>query len=102
MAIGDSNVSHGGRVLGRVDHLTVCKKIFNRKGTTLAGKSHLDSRLFPPAPLTGDVGRGCGDASRALLLCALERVCAFQRDRLPWVDRWQWRSRVRHSCHDRL
>jgi hypothetical protein len=29
--------------------------------------SHLGSRLSPPAPLTGDVGRGCGDASRALL-----------------------------------
>jgi hypothetical protein len=24
----------------------------------------------PPAPLTGDVGRGCGDASRALLFFA--------------------------------
>jgi len=23
--------------------------------------------VVPPAPLTGDVGRGCGDASRALL-----------------------------------
>jgi hypothetical protein len=23
---------------------------------------------YSPAPLTGDVGRGCGDASRALLL----------------------------------
>jgi hypothetical protein len=30
-------------------------------------RSHPGSRLFPPAPLTGDVGRGCGDASRALL-----------------------------------
>jgi hypothetical protein len=28
---------------------------------------HSGSRLFPPAPLTGAVGRGCGDASRALL-----------------------------------
>jgi hypothetical protein len=32
----------------------------------LAG-SHPGSRLFPPAPLTGDVGRDRGDAGRALL-----------------------------------
>jgi hypothetical protein len=77
MAIGDLNVSHGGRVLGRVDHLTVFKKIFARKGTTSAVKSHLDSRLFPPAPLTGDVGRGCGDASRALLFLQLSDKNTF-------------------------
>ena len=30
--------------------------------------------VIPPAPLTGDVGRGCGDASRALLFCTGFRV----------------------------
>src|SRR6478672_1336778 len=29
-AIGDSNVSLGRRVLGRVDHITVCEKILTR------------------------------------------------------------------------
>ena len=43
------------------------RKYFNGAGTTFGAASHLGSRLFPPAPLTGDVGRGCGDASRALL-----------------------------------
>jgi hypothetical protein len=27
--------------------------------------------VIPPAPLTGDAGRGCGDASRALLFILL-------------------------------
>jgi hypothetical protein len=27
--------------------------------------------VIPPAPLTGDVGRGCGDASRAQLFVRL-------------------------------
>jgi hypothetical protein len=27
---------------------------------------------YPPAPLTGDVGRGCGDASRALLYIPIQ------------------------------
>ena len=30
--------------------------------------------VFPPAPLTGDVGRGCGDASRALLLLIIRLI----------------------------
>src|SRR5262249_25679886 len=67
VAIGDSNVSHTKRVLGRVDHISVFGNIFNLAGTTRDVARHLCSRLFPPAPLTGDVGRGCGDASRALL-----------------------------------
>src|SRR5215475_16158260 len=58
-----SNVSHTRRVLGRADHITVSEKILNLIGTTFGAASHLGSRLFPPAPLTGDVGRGCGDAS---------------------------------------
>src|SRR3979490_1434341 len=32
--------------------------------------------VIPPAPLTGDVGRDCGDASRALLLFKLPPVYA--------------------------
>src|SRR5689334_22242416 len=77
MAIGDSNVSHTWPVLGRVDHITVSKnllRIFLSRRERLWGPaSHVCSRLFPPAPLTGDVGRDRGDAGRALLfLCALE------------------------------
>lgn len=74
MAIGDSNVSHARRVLGWVDHITVFENNFNPAGTTPCAASHFSSRLFPPAPLTGDVGRGCGDASRALLFSAEDRA----------------------------
>jgi hypothetical protein len=31
---------------------------------------------YPPAPLTGNVGRGCGDASRALLLFKIRIQCS--------------------------
>ena len=44
-----------------------------RRERLWGGARHLNSRLFPPAPLTGDVGRGCGDASRALLF-----FCRYQ------------------------
>src|SRR5450759_1581527 len=48
-------------------HLTVCKK-FWRAREPLRGPRVIPAAGYPPAPLTGDVGRGCGDASRALLL----------------------------------
>src|SRR4051794_12843493 len=48
-------------------HLTVSKKI--RTGRNDPGPSEsFEQPVIPPAPLTGDVGRDCGDASRALLL----------------------------------
>ena len=53
-----------------VRSLNRVQKIFEPPGTTCGPGSHPGSRLFPPAPLTGDVGRDCGDASRALLFCA--------------------------------
>ena len=44
-------------------------KKFTAAGT-ISGTSALPCQpVIPPAPLTGDVGRGCGDASRALLFC---------------------------------
>src|ERR1700674_3618822 len=44
------------------------KNIWRRWERLRGLESHSGSRLSPPAPLTGDVGRGCCDASRALLL----------------------------------
>jgi hypothetical protein len=35
------------------------------------GRAFIWQPVFPPAPLTGDVGCGCGDASRALLFAAI-------------------------------
>src|ERR1700759_2509616 len=65
-AIGDSSVSrHQSSWTGR-SHNRVRKNL-NGIGTTFFVGSHSDSRLFPPAPLTGDVGRDRGDAGRALL-----------------------------------
>ena len=43
------------------------KKISGNRNDSGACASFLQP-VIPPAPLTGDVGRGCGDASRALLL----------------------------------
>ena len=50
-------------------HITVYENIFPpRERFPGARRSHR-SRLSPLPQLTGDVGRGCGDASRALLFC---------------------------------
>jgi hypothetical protein len=43
------------------------KKISGNRNDCVACESYLQP-VIPPAPLTGDVGRDCGDASRALLL----------------------------------
>ncbi len=48
------------------DHLTV-SKIFAGAGTSFGAGESFRQPVIPPAPLTGDVGRDCGDASRALL-----------------------------------
>jgi hypothetical protein len=48
-------------------HLTVFEKSWRRWNDT-GGLRVFTAAGYPPAPLTGDVGRGCGDASRALLL----------------------------------
>src|ERR1700749_3966243 len=89
MAIGDSNVSRATGVLGRADHITVSENIFNAAGTTFCAASHPGSRLFPPAPLTGDVGRDRGDAGRALL---------FLRQRLTEPVPVELRSRGTIRC----
>jgi hypothetical protein len=44
------------------------KKISGNRNDCVACESYLQP-VIPPAPLTGDVGRDCGDASRALLFC---------------------------------
>jgi hypothetical protein len=54
-------------VLEAGDHLTVYKKIWWRRERLRGAARHTAEPVIPPAPLTGDVGRGCGDASRALL-----------------------------------
>jgi hypothetical protein len=48
-------------------HLTVFENIWRRWNES-GGLRVFTAAGYPPAPLTGDVGRGCGDASRALLL----------------------------------
>jgi hypothetical protein len=54
------------------------KNILPKTGTTFDAASHSGSRLFPPAPLTGDAGRGCGDASCApLFVRKLSQTAAF-------------------------
>jgi hypothetical protein len=62
------------------NHLTVCKKFCGPLERLRGPVSNPGSRLSPPAPLTGDVGRGCGDASRALLF--------FQNQisRMTWIS----------------
>jgi len=57
------------QVQNSAHHLTVCK-IFSGPGTTPGDCESSWQPVFPPAPLTGDVGRGCGDAGRALLFSA--------------------------------
>ena len=49
------------------DHLTVSLKKIRGGGNDFGGLGIFPAAGHPPAPLTGDVGRGCGDASRALL-----------------------------------
>jgi hypothetical protein len=51
------------------------KKISGNRNDSGAWESSRQP-VIPPAPLTGDVGRDCGDASRALLLSALPPVYA--------------------------
>src|SRR6202012_722587 len=65
-ALGDSSVSRQQSSRTGRSHNRV-RKNFNPIGTTFFVGSHSGSRLFPPAPLTGDVGRDRGDAGRALL-----------------------------------
>ena len=48
------------------DHLTVYEKIHG-DGNDPGELCVIPAAGHPPAPLTGDVGRGCGDASCALL-----------------------------------
>ncbi len=64
--------------------LTVCRKAqknFGARGTTPGGFESFRQPVIPPAPLTGDVGRGCGDASRALLLFSDRKTPRCEQDR---------------------
>src|SRR5438477_8950870 len=47
-------------------HLTVSKNFWTGRNDPGWSES-FEQPVIPPAPLTGDVGRDCGDASRALL-----------------------------------
>jgi hypothetical protein len=69
LAIGESTQAMTAKFLSDTNHLTVRKKFSETTERLLGSARHVNSRLFPPAPLTGDVGRDCGDASRALLFC---------------------------------
>src|ERR1700739_3928225 len=52
---------------GRGLSLNRVQKNIREAGTTHGARASFWQPVIPPAPLTGDVGRGCGDASRALL-----------------------------------
>src|SRR3954451_22110139 len=56
-----------GLVRRRHYHLTVSEFFLSGCGTKLGCSESSWQPVIPPAPLTGDVGRDCGDASRALL-----------------------------------
>src|SRR3954468_6438512 len=56
-----------GPVRRRHYHLTVSEFFLSGCGTKLGCSESSWQPVIPPAPLTGDVGRDCGDASRALL-----------------------------------
>jgi hypothetical protein len=49
------------------------KKIFGEP-ERLRGLRVISAAGHPPAPLTGDVGRDCGDASRALLFVSSHSI----------------------------
>jgi hypothetical protein len=51
-----------------------CAKNRTPEGTTSSVARSPGSRLSPPAPLTGDVGRDCGDAGRALLFACCHPI----------------------------
>jgi hypothetical protein len=53
---------------------TVRKKNIAGTGTTPGACASFRQPVIPPAPLTGDVGRGCGDASRALLFSVIRLI----------------------------
>src|SRR3954454_10881415 len=60
-------------------HLTVSKKF--RTGRNDPGWSESSEQpVIPPAPLTGDVGRDCGDASRALLFVFSAQLLAIVKN----------------------
>ncbi len=66
MAIIDENAREPVR-FSTQPSLNRVRKIPGHPGTTPGGSESFRQPVIPPAPLTGDVGRGCGDASRALL-----------------------------------
>jgi hypothetical protein len=69
------------------------KKSCRRREQLPGAARHPAEPVIPPAPLTGDVGRGCGDASRALLFCRLFRCFDFWPHH--WPHLWNYRRRDR-------
>ena len=90
MAIIDKNAREPARFRNRPS-LNRVRKIFCRRRERVRGpRSHSRQPVIPPAPLTGDVGRGCGDASRALLFSA--EIREHSGDRPTFVrssERWR-------------
>jgi hypothetical protein len=76
---------HNAALLCRVrdpPSLNRVEKNLGGAGTILSVASQFGSRLSPLPQLTGDVGRGCGDASRALLF--VSRQYAARKRRSDW------------------
>src|SRR5437764_2107140 len=65
-------------------HLTVSKNFWTGRNDPGWSES-FEQPVIPPAPLTGDVGRDCGDASRALLFIFFRAtVSARRKSGVPW------------------
>jgi hypothetical protein len=87
------NAGRGGRGPQILHHLTVCEK-FLTPLERFGGFCVFSRAGYPPAPTTGSMGRGCGDASRALLFFNHSNDL---RDRNASRRNWPtslWRSRV--------
>src|SRR6266581_4282582 len=67
--MADTNKTRAGRKrFADPKSLNRVKKNSWKAGTIPGACASSRQPVIPPAPLTGDVGRGCGDASRALLV----------------------------------
>src|ERR1700756_1854298 len=67
---------------GRGLSLNRVRKNIHTAGTIQGACASSRQPVIPPAPLTGDVGRGCGDASRALLFVFSKRKLLPPRRRI--------------------
>src|SRR6266480_7621824 len=78
--MADTNKTRAGRKrFADPKSLNRVKKNSWKAGTIPGACASSQQPVIPPAPLTGDVGRGCGDASRALLFSAeIEQSCFYR------------------------